>query len=144
MPATRQILTVLLLAAVMCGCGRRGDPPPAPQIPRKADASERMVTRPVDPKVLLAASRDELPLLSVETPRDILPNGLATAMSPILVDWERSRQQGDPGDDYVVHNVVIGGNPIEGRLVLGSVRIPADGIQSVEFNHVVALSLIHI
>ena len=64
--------------------------------------------------------------------RDALPGGLAASMVPVLVEWgSSSRVEGDPG--YIVRTLNTGGNPIAGTTVLCSARIPAHGVESVEF-----------
>lgn len=62
---------------------------PAPAVPRVAEAPEGTPARRTL-EDLIAYGRRATPLIMVEVPNDALPNGLALAMAPFLVDWEAS------------------------------------------------------
>jgi hypothetical protein len=85
------------------------------------------------PREILEGLRQKRPLVRVQTARDVTPGNLALAMSPLLVNWRDSSLGFGPDDYYLVHNVNVGANPIEGTTLLGSVRIPAAGVEAVEF-----------
>jgi len=72
-------------------------------------------------------------MIRVETARDALPGGLSVAMAPLMVDWNASSSGFGPDDYYLVHNVNVVSNPIEGTTMLATVRIPAAGVETVEF-----------
>ncbi|MEM7145355.1 MAG: hypothetical protein AAF591_09480 [Verrucomicrobiota bacterium] len=132
------VIALLLLAAYAVfhiGRGRTNDP--APLTPRAAAIQSKSEPRKADADTLLAWSRRDTPVLSINSPVDALPNGLAMAMAPFLVDWEKSQLEGNPDDFYLVHNVVVGGNQARGTLLLGTVRVPANGVESVEWNFVI-------
>ena len=82
---------------------------------------------------LLEWSRGETPMVRVNTATDVLPGGLSAAMIPTLVNWDESPVAVGAGGSYLLHNVNISNNPIEGTTLLGSVRIDADSIASAEF-----------
>ncbi|MEZ4652330.1 MAG: hypothetical protein R3E12_01645 [Candidatus Eisenbacteria bacterium] len=87
---------------------------------------------------ILAWIHQETPLLRAHNRLDALPGGLSLAMMPALVSWRRSRPDAETDPHYLVHNVNVGGNPVAGTTDLATVRIPRDGIASIEF--VMALS----
>ena len=82
---------------------------------------------------LLEWSRTETPLVRVNTATDAIPGGLSLAMSPMLVNWASSTVTHSAGDSYLLHNVNLSSNPIEGTTFLGSIRVEADSIESAEF-----------
>jgi hypothetical protein len=94
---------------------------------------KRRPIRELSPRELLDWSRTETHLVRVNTATDAIPGGLSMAMSPILVNWNESPVAAGVGGSYLLHNVNIFSNPIEGITLLGSVRIPADSIESAEF-----------
>jgi hypothetical protein len=87
---------------------------------------------------LLEASRHAAPMLRVHTARDVLPGGLAAAMVPALVNWEASTFESGEDRYFLVNNVNIGANPIEGTTLLAALRIPLGGIETVEYVFVVS------
>ena len=111
----------------------RGDEPvrESPLVPSRA-AGDAIKPRVVNAHALLEWGRQETPLAVVESMRDELPNGLALAMIPLLVDWEGSELEGE-SPFVLVRNVRVAGNPVSGRLVFATVRIPLDGIRRVEW-----------
>ncbi|MEM8954056.1 MAG: hypothetical protein AAGD22_07905 [Verrucomicrobiota bacterium] len=130
------LLLVAGLAFLRIGRERLNDP--APLTPRAAAIQSMTEPRKADAQSLLAWSRRNTPILSINSPVDALPNGLAMAMAPFLVDWEKSQLEGKPDDFYLVHNVVVGGNQVRGTVLLGTVRVPANGVESVEWNLVIS------
>ena len=76
-------------------------------------------------------------LTRVDIARDALPGGLSAAMVPALVDWSASSLDGGADDYYVVKNVNVSTNPVAGTLMLGTARIPADGVERIEWVFVV-------
>ena len=77
--------------------------------------------------------RSSAPLIRVNTARDEVPGGLALAMAPLLVKWSESSRGFGPDDHYLVSDVNISSNPVGGSNVLATCRVPADGVESVEF-----------
>lgn len=100
---------------------------PAPAVPRVADAPEGTPARR-SLEDLIAYGRRKTPLIMVDVPNDTLPNGLALAMAPFLVDW-----QAGSDETAVVRNVNIGGNPTSGHGLLATVRLPLDGVTGAEW-----------
>lgn len=100
---------------------------PAPAVPRVAEAPEGTPARRTL-EDLIAYGRRATPLIMVDVPNDALPNGLALAMAPFLVDWEASA----PGM-VTVRNVNIGGNPAAGHALLATVRLSLDGVAGAEW-----------
>lgn len=115
------VVGVLLTILVWRGCGGE-DSPSRPAVE----------PRIISPGQLLHLAENPDQPLRLRTVRDALPGGLSAAMAPMLVDWEASRIGVDEAF-VVVHNVNYGGNPLEGTTVLQSVRIPLDGVESVEW-----------
>ena len=91
--------------------------------------------REYSPTDVLAWSRSETPLVRINTSTDAL-GGLALAMAPVMVNWKQSTPE--PGGEYLIHNVNLASNLIEGTTILGSMRVRADSIERVEFVLVVS------
>jgi len=85
------------------------------------------------PKELLDLFAEPYPLLRLRSGTDHLPNGLAAAMAPAIVDWRRSPLDGGDDDYFLVRNVNVGGNPVEGRSVLATVKVPRAGVVAAEW-----------
>jgi len=85
------------------------------------------------PEKLLEILEEPYPLLRVHSSTDALPSGLALAMAPAIVDWERSRLEGDEEDFYLVRNVNIGGNPAGGYNVLATAKVPRRGVMEAQW-----------
>jgi len=94
---------------------------------------KRRPIRELSPRELLEWSRTGTALVRINTATDAIPGGLSMAMSPVLVNWNESPVAAGVGGSYLLHNVNITSNPIEGITLLGSVRIEADSIDSAEF-----------
>ncbi len=89
--------------------------------------------REISASEVLEWSRTDTPMVRVETARDELPGGLAMAMAPLMVHWNASSLGFGANDYYLVHNVNVFSNPIEGTTTLATVRVPAAGVESIEF-----------
>jgi len=89
------------------------------------------------PTQLFQFRRSETPLVRVNTAEDAFPGGLSMAMAPWLVDWDASSIGFGEDDFYLLHNVNISANPIEGTTVLATLRVPAAAILAAEFVMVV-------
>jgi hypothetical protein len=50
-----------------------------------------------------------------------------------MVNWNASSPGVGPDDFYLVHNVNVTSNPVEGTTTLATVRVPAAGVESVEY-----------
>ncbi len=100
---------------------------PAPAVPRVADSSATTPRRGTLSDLIAYGKRDT-PLVMVDVPNDALPNGLAAAMSPFLVDWEAS-----DAATVRVRNVNIGGNPTSGQSLFASVDFSLDGLRGAEW-----------
>ncbi len=128
---------VMLIGAMVVGAALwdwLGPPPPAltaPVVPGRATKATAPPA-PVSAQAILRWGANGAPVAVADMATDALPNGLALAMVSILVDWAGSRLEGDA--PYVlVRNVRIGGNPVTGRNVLGTVRVPLDGFADVHW-----------
>lgn len=82
----------------------------------------------MNPDQLLEILEEPYPLLRVHSATDALPSGLALAMIPAIVDWDRSRLEGDEDDYYLVRNVNFGGNAVGGYNILATVKVPRTGV----------------
>ena len=90
------------------------------------------LTRTLSVDELLAWAESSPNAVRLHSGRDALPGGLSAAMVPILVEWgTSSRLKGEPG--YIIRTLNTGGNPIASTTVLCSARIPAQGVERVEF-----------
>jgi len=89
------------------------------------------------PDQLFQFRRAETPLVRVNTAEDAFPGGLSMAMAPWIVDWDASSIGFGPDDFYLVHNVNVSANPIEGTTVLATVRVPAAAVEAAEYVMVV-------
>src|SRR5678809_1298992 len=78
------------------------------------------------------------PVLRVSTDLDALPNGLSVAMAPLLVGWHSASSGFDSEDYYLVRNVNVLNNPVEGTTFLGTVKVWAESVESVEFVMVIS------
>ena len=67
----------------------------------------------------------------VRTTRDVLPGGYSAAMTPLLVDWDKSDVS--PGGEILLLNINHGGNPVSGVTELRSAVIRPDRIKKVQF-----------
>jgi hypothetical protein len=92
-------------------------------------------TRQISLGTLLDWAAEDAPTFRVRTATDALPGGYSAAMAPVLVNWRMSnhREHGDADEYYIVRNVNLNGNPIEGVTNLCSVRIPACGVESAQY-----------
>lgn len=81
----------------------------------------------------LDIKRESFPTLRVKVNRDALPNGLAVAMAPAVTDWERSSVGHGDDDFYLVRGVNFGGNPVQGRSILATVKVPCHGVVAAEW-----------
>ena len=112
---------------------------PAVDVVEKPARKNAKKSRSEDPPAhLFQFKRAETPLVRVNTAEDALPGGLSMAMAPWLVDWDASSIGFGKDDFYLVHNVNVSSNPIEGTTVLATLRVPAAGIESAEFVMVVS------
>jgi hypothetical protein len=78
------------------------------------------------------------PVLRVKSDQDALPNGLSVAMAPLLVGWLSSSAGFDSENYYLVRNVNVLNNPVEGITLLGTVKVWAESVESVEFVMVIS------
>jgi len=88
--------------------------------------------RALSPGQILSWVEDDTQIMRLRTDRDVIPGGYMAAAMPVLVDWQASDPHSDPAS-IVLRNVNYGGNPFEKSTVLHSVRVPLDGLESVEF-----------
>lgn len=82
---------------------------------------------------ILGWIQQDTPLLRARTSLDALPGGLALAMMPALVSWNRSSIGHGPDDAFLVHNVNVGIQPVAGTVDLATVRVPCRSVAAVEF-----------
>ncbi len=116
------MLVVLLVACTGPKVPKAG---PGPQIMMAPEALQDQ--RPGQ-ELLRSWVRGKPETIVVWTERDRMSNGLAAAMSPFLVDWSNSDEQG-----WIVHNVELAASPVKGTVLFGSVRIPKDAVERVEW-----------
>jgi len=84
---------------------------------------------------LLDWAAEDTPTFRVRTTTDALPGGYSAAMTPALVNWRASSHHDHTGDDecYLVRNVNMNGNPVEGVTNMCSIKVPACGVESAEY-----------
>ena len=121
----RRIMNVVpvlvILAALGAGCGGGEEPAPPP-----------VALRTISPEQVLNLAYSSGQPRRFRSGRDALPGGLAAAALPMVIDWSASDPQG-PQPHAVIRNVNCGGNPLDDTTVLQAVRVPLDGVESVEF-----------
>lgn len=88
--------------------------------------------RTLSAEQILSWVEDDTQIMRLRTDRDVIPGGYMAAALPVLVDWRASDLGGD-ADSLVLRNINYGGNPFDKTTVLHSVRVPLDGLESVEF-----------
>jgi hypothetical protein len=74
----------------------------------------------------------------VRTQQDAFPNGLSVAMAPVLVSWLSPSAGFGSEDYYLVRNVNVLNNPVEGITLLGTVKVWAESVESVELVMVIS------
>ena len=98
-------------------------------------SSKRRVVTAAD---ILKWQRAYSPVLRVRTEQDAIPNGLSAAMAPLFVNWLASSADFGSEHYYLVRNVNILNNPVEGITLLGTVKVWAESVESVEFVMVIS------
>ncbi len=122
------LVAVVALVALFVWTRKAPEPEaPAPTVPRVAEQSDT-APRLGTLQDLIAFGRRDTPLIMVDVPNDAMPNGLAAAMSPFLVDWEASDE-----NTVRVRNVNVGGNPTSGQSLFASVDLEPDGLAGAEW-----------
>lgn len=107
--------------------------PDGKPVPRVTAWHENPVFAEQSGKDLLNWIRQDTPIGITRTPEDRLPNGLASGMMAILVDWDASNPDDPENGCFIVHNVIVGGNVVLGQLVHATIRIPTRSIIDVEY-----------
>ena len=131
------VASSVVLAGLLSGCSTGKVPPGAP-LDRVQEWHENPEYHVGNGDTLLEWIRCKTPETTVYNPEYRWPDGLATSMTPILVDWENSRWENSgetiSSNYYIlVRNVYVSGNPILGQTRLATIRIPARGVKTVEF-----------
>ena len=85
----------------------------------------------LDARDVAAFIDNEATTFRVRTTRDVLPGGYSAAMSPLLVDWNKSDISS--GGEILLLNINHGGNPVSGVTELRSAVIRPDKIIKVQF-----------
>ncbi len=85
----------------------------------------------LDARDVAAFIDSEATTFRVRTTRDVLPGGYSAAMTPLLVDWNKSDIS--PGGEILLLNINHGGNPVSGITELRSAVIRPDKIIKVQF-----------
>ena len=98
-------------------------------------SSKRSVVTAAD---ILKWQRTYSPVLRVRTQQDEFPNGLSAAMAPLFVSWLSSSAGFGSEHYYLVRNVNVLNNPVEGITLLGTVKVWAESVESVEFVMVIS------
>jgi len=108
--------------------------PPEVELPAPVVERLRSLDRDGPERATLADlvnwGRQSAPMVLVDVTRDALPNGLAVAMVPFLVDWEHADRD---GRSVRVRNVNVAGNITAGEVLLATVEVPVDGVSAVEW-----------
>jgi hypothetical protein len=89
--------------------------------------------REISAAEILDWNRAKSPLIRVRIARDVVPGGLALAMAPMFVKWQSSSMGFGPEDHYIVQNVNIVNNPVGNVLLLGTLKVFAASVESVQF-----------
>lgn len=108
-------------------------PPDGPLVPRVAAWYENPVFNDQGGKELLNWVRMDTPMETTYSPVDRLPNGLASGMISVLVDWEASQPDDPENGFYIVHNVNVAGSAPIGQMIHATVKIPTRSIIKVEY-----------
>ncbi len=98
-------------------------------------SSKRRVVTAAD---ILKWQRTYSPVLRVRTQQDELPSGLSAAMAPLFVSWLSSSAGFGSEHYYLVRNVNVLNNPVEGITLLSTVKVWAESVESVEFVMVIS------
>jgi hypothetical protein len=85
----------------------------------------------LDARDVAAFIDSEATTFRVRTTRDVLPGGYSAAMTPLLVDWEKSDLS--TGGEILLLNINHGGNPVSGITELRSAVIRPDRIREAQF-----------
>ena len=85
----------------------------------------------LDARDVAAFIDSEATTFRIRTTRDVLPGGYSAAMTPLLVDWDKSDVS--PGGEILLLNINHGGNPVSGVTELRSALIRPDRIKKVQF-----------
>ena len=85
----------------------------------------------LDARDVAAFIDSEATTFRVRTTRDVLPGGYSAAMTPLLVDWDKSDIS--PGGEIMLLNINHGGNPVSGVTELRSAVIRPDRIIEAQF-----------
>ncbi|MEM9302757.1 MAG: hypothetical protein AAGE01_11630 [Pseudomonadota bacterium] len=133
----KKLKTILMLVGAMVIGGALWDilgPTDMRESPLVERVSQREPEqrRTISAEGLLRWGLDPTPVAVIHTPTDMLPNGLAASMIPVIVDWRNSSLTGD-APALRVRNVNIGGNPVTGDNVLATVQVPLRGIADVQW-----------
>ncbi|MDF7826128.1 hypothetical protein P4B35_19005 [Pontiellaceae bacterium B12227] len=132
----KHMLCLLLLTGIslslLCGC-RSSKLPDGPELARVEQWNASPEFYDVNSDIILDWLEDDTPTAVIQTPDDMLPNGLAASMLPFLVDWKDSKLQSAEERYVLVHNIQLSGNPILGISRNASVRIPVGGLERIEY-----------
>jgi hypothetical protein len=85
----------------------------------------------LDARDVAAFIETEATTFRIRTTQDVLPGGYSAAMTPLLVDWEKSDVS--PGGEILLLNINHGGNPVSGVTELRSAVIRPDKIIKAQF-----------
>ncbi|MBD3220907.1 hypothetical protein GF314_06655 [bacterium] len=121
------VLTVALIALALILVPRWTDPAPE----QEAGSMTTPEHRVVDIRDVLVYAGGEAASYRVRTARDVLPGGLAAAMTPVMVHWPGSDVT--PGGALVLGNISHGGNPLAGVTLLRTARVHPEKLTRVQF-----------
>ncbi len=89
--------------------------------------------REVSAAEVLDWTREASPLIRVRIAQDAVPGGLSLAMAPMLVKWQASSSGFGPDDHYIIQNVNVVNNPVGGIVLLATLKVFTDSVESVQF-----------
>jgi len=116
------IVVVAALVIKLVMDSRRGESEASYELPPPETLDARDVAAFID---------SEATTFRVRTTRDVLPGGYSAAMTPLLVDWDKSDVS--PGGEILLLNINHGGNPVSGVTELRSAVIRPDRIKEAQF-----------
>lgn len=125
--ASKIVIAVLIIVIVALVIrfildSRRGESEAGYELPPPETLDAHDVTAFID---------SEATTFRVRTTRDVLPGGYSAAMTPLLVDWDKSDVS--PGGEILLLNLNHGGNPVSGVTELRSAIIRPDKIREAQF-----------
>ena len=127
------LLQVLLFGGLLLSGCKSPKLPIGPPLERVAEWNANPEYKYFDAEIGLKWIKNKTPEAIIYTPENRWANGLAGCMDPFMVDWEQSNVESFETGFVVVHNVLVGGNPILGTGRYSTVKIKAHSIERIEY-----------